>query len=206
MAILENSSFVKEELEKQIKPIYEEMSNLPRTVGNDMLQIRKVIGESLMENNTEMTRRVDDLKRNLVDNIYSVSNKVLPVAEMERRISGNFQQMETRTNHRFQEIAGKIDRLAQEYRKPAKKGIVSENTVMSTLKKNIPNYTFNDVSREKGKGDIRVYTPEGRQFLIEVKNHISSTFLKLKLRSLRVMFFRMKSKLASCCQSDLALL
>ena len=169
--ITENPEYVTEILGQKLQPVYEKVNN---------------ISKKFEEVQNSVTTSLSKMQNELVANINEVQRKVPSLDSLNGNISHKIEEV-------FQPIRDckdKLDTLVAKYEKPAVKGALAEQEVLTILKHHFPTYTAVPHAGGGHKADIQITSAQSRQkYLVEVKDHqqpISSKEIEKFKKDVRV--------------------
>ena len=146
--ITENPKYITNILGEKLQPVYDKVDN----VSKRFVTVQNNVATSL----TAMQSDVSRLQNRLLNDIHEVARKVPPLDSVLQPIRS---------------CEGKLDKLVEKYEKPAVKGALGEQEVLTILKDRFPTYTILH-NRDGRKADIQIKSAQsGHQYLVEVKDH-----------------------------------
>ncbi|KAK3744502.1 hypothetical protein QZH41_006345 [Actinostola sp. cb2023] len=152
LSVCENSTFVKEELATQMKPILKKIEEIENSVKQSISTKMEEMTESAETLKTGVFDRCDKMRGVIVNQVDEVARKVLPVDQMEKRMKAQVESSEKTILAKIDNYKDELSKLTQQLQKPAIKGSVGEKTIMTILKRNFPDFTCEDVSKQSRKG------------------------------------------------------
>ena len=158
--ITENPDYVTEILGQKLQPVYEKVNNISKT----FVQVQHNVTNSLLN----MESGVSRLQNKLVTNINEVERKVPSLDSLNGKIDSKIEEVLKPIDR----CEAKLDKLVAKYEKPAVKGALAEQEVLTILKHHFPTYTVVLHAGDGHKADIQITSAQSRQqYLVEVKNH-----------------------------------
>ena len=190
-----------QQVSKQVDQLQTEMERNVGKVQNDVTSSILDMQCSVRGLRTDVSTDVQTLKDQLIDRVQVVADKVRPldvlntqidsvvlklkpdvdlvsrnvalcrdqVKDSENAIQKTIGRVLDPALKRFEE---RLNQLATLHEKTAIKGAIGERKVIAILRNHLPGYTFEDVSRIEGMGDILVTSPpSGQKYLVEVKTY-----------------------------------
>ncbi len=174
---------ITETLAPSVRQIQNTMGKIEGNVNEQVLKVQKNVTDSVCGHVKEMSENVLAFKQEVSENIKSIGNKleedvksvtskVPPLSSVKNEI----QESEKRITETLKEHKVQLDKISATLANPSKKGAHAEKNVLNILNENLrsSNFTFNDTSAERGKGDIEAESPDGHKIMIEVKNWSTS--------------------------------
>lgn len=166
-------------LAPKIKEITGTMNNVEKNVNDQVLKVQKELTTKVCEGIEGMTSNVLSFKTDLSKGIEKIGGTLkTDVDEIAARVPAlntletRIKDSETRITKSLEKHGEKLDLISTALQNPQKKGARAEKDVLEILNQNLrrSNFTFRDVTREKGKGDIEADTPDGHKIMIEIKS------------------------------------
>lgn len=110
---------------------------------------------------------VSKLQDELVTNITKIAGRVPALDSLNGKIDSKI----TEVLKPIERCEDKLENLVRRYEKPAVKGALGEQEVLTILRASFPTYTISH-NREGHTTDIQIKPPNtGHQYLVEVKDH-----------------------------------
>ena len=131
------------------------------------VKVRDSIAIRITENPEYITKILVDKLQPVINNVTKISEKF---AASWTKVDSLNTTMDSKIAVVLQPINHSLTTLANRYEKPAIKGALGEQEVLTILTDNFPTYTVN-YTREGHKTDIQIEsTQSGHQYLVEVKD------------------------------------
>lgn len=155
------------------------MNNVEKNVNDQVLKVQKELTTKVCEGIEGMTSNVLSFKTDLSKGIEKIGGTLkTDVDEIAARVPAlntletRIKDSETRITKSLEKHGEKLDLISTALQNPQKKGARAEKDVLEILNQNLrsSNFTFRDITREKGKGDIEADTPDGHKIMIEIKS------------------------------------
>ena len=166
-------------LAPKIKEITGTMNNVEKNVNDQVLKVQKELttkvcdGIKGMTSNvlsfkTDLSKDIEKIGETLKTDVKDIAAKVPALNTLETRI----RESETRITKSLEKHGEKLDLISTALQNPQKKGARAERDVLEILNQKLrrSNFTFRDITRENGKGDIEADTPDGHKIMIEIKS------------------------------------
>ena len=150
--ITENPEYVTEILGQKLQPVYEKVNN---------------ISKKFVEVQYSVTTSLSKMQNELVANINEVQRKVPSLDSLNGNIGHKIEQV----LQPIRDCEAKLDTLVAKYQKPAVKGALGEQEVLTILKHHFPTYTAVLHAGDGHKADIQITSAQRQQYLVEVKDH-----------------------------------
>ena len=158
--ITENPEYITNILGEKLLPVYAKVD----TVSQEFKSVQNKVTRSL----TTMESGVSALQNTVVNNITEVARKVQPLDSLNSKIDSKIAEV-LKPIERCEE---KLNNLVTRYERPAVKGALGEQEVLTTLKASFPRYTISHIGGQGHTTDITIKPPNtGHQYLVEVKDH-----------------------------------
>ena len=166
-------------LAPKIKEITGTMNNVEKNVNDQVLKVQKELTTKVCDGIEGMTSNVLSFKTDLSKGIEKIGGTLkTDVDEIAARVPAlntletRIKDSETRITKSLEKHGEKLDLISTALQNPQKKGARAEKDVLEILNQNLrrSNFTFRDITREKGKGDIEADTPDGHKIMIEIKS------------------------------------
>ena len=166
-------------LAPKIKEITGTMNNVEKNVNDQVLKVQKELTTKVCEGIEGMTSNVLSFKTDLSKGIEKIGGTLkTDVDEIAARVPAlntletRIKDSETRITKSLEKHGEKLDLISTALQNPQKKGARAERDVLEILNQKLrrSNFTFRDITRENGKGDIEADTPDGHKIMIEIKS------------------------------------